>query len=352
MNRFEYVRPDTLQEALTYLEDEQNARILAGGTDLLHEIKHGIIAPSCLVDIKSIPELSGVREDSKGVTIGATTHLSDIEDHALIQDRFPLLVQAVAEVASPQLRNMGTLCGNICQRPRCWYYRNPEILCLKKGGKRCYAVAGENKYHAVFGGGPCHIALPSDTVPALVALGAELKIASMSDKGKPGERTIPIETRTIPIEDFFVTPKENAHRENILDPKEVAVEVRLPFSSRDSSQSADTRSTFIKVRERGTWDFSLASIALLVTMKDEVVQSASVVLGGVAPYPWRVGWAENVLVNRRLDDDTIGDVVDAATTSSRPMRDNRFKVDLVRNLVSDALNRVQSGHSQAGRSGT
>ena len=192
----------------------------------------------------------------------------------------------------------------------------------------------------VFGGGPCHIVIPSDTVPALAALGAELKIASMSDKGKPGERTISFETRTIPIEDFFLTPKENAHQENLLDPKEMVVEVRLPCSSGD--HSADTRSSFIKVRERGSWDFSLASIALMVTMKDEVVQSASVVLGGVAPYPWRVGWAEKVLVNRRLDGDTIGDVVDAATTSSRPMRDNRFKVDLVRNLVSEALNRVQS----------
>ncbi len=343
MNKFEYVRPNSLKEALTYLDEGQNTRILAGGTDLLHEIKHGIIAPQRLVDIKSIQELSGIREDSKGVTIGATTHLSDIENHALIRDRFPLLAQAVSEVASPQLRNMGTLCGNICQRPRCWYYRNPEIPCLKKGGKRCYAVAGENKYHAIFGGGPCHIVLPSDTVPALVALGAELKIASKSDKDEPGEGTAPVEARTAPIEDFFVTPKENAHQENILNPKELVVEVRVPFSSGSDSESADLRSSFIKVRERGSWDFSLASIALRVTLKDEIVQSASVVLGGVAPYPWRSGWAEKVLVNRRIDDDTIGDVVDAAATSSRPMRDNRFKVDLVRNLVSEALNRVRSG---------
>ena len=339
MNRFEYIAADSVEQAIAFLGEDWQSRILAGGTDLMHEIRHGIIAPARLVNIKGIPTLNtAIREENGSVVISALARLSELEQSALVRERLPLLAQAAAAAASPQLRNMGTIAGNICQRPRCWYYRHPEFPCLRKEGKRCFAVAGENRYHAVLGGGPCHIVCPSDMAPALVALDAQLRIAGNdSKKGK-------IE-RVVAIQDFFVGPRENLYRENILEPHELITEIRVLNAdpeNRPGDRSA-IHAIFLKVRERNSWDFALASVAARLTFEGGVVRSSRIVFGGVAPVPWRSALAEKAIQGRTLEQSTCKEASDAAVSACRPMRGNAYKVDIIRNLVAKALASAAAG---------
>ena len=328
MNRFEYAAPESVAEVLGLLEDRWDTRVLAGGTDLIHEIRHGIESPSRLVSIRRVASLLAIREEPGCVVLGAAVPVAELERSSLVRSRFPLLAQAAAEAASPQLRNMGTVVGNVCQRPRCWYYRNPEVPCLRKGGKRCYAVKGENKYHAVLGGGPCHIVCPSDLAPALMALDATLTLSGANGSGQGKERIVA-------MEEFFVGPRENPHRENILRPRELITEIRLP-----SSPTGTARCVFLKARERKVWDFALASVAVCLQLEGELVRSASVVLGGVAPNPWRSEAAQDALEGQTLNDTLYDKVAEAAVMECRPMRDNAYKVDLIRSLVKRALTRL------------
>jgi xanthine dehydrogenase YagS FAD-binding subunit len=245
----------------------------------------------------------------------------DLLEHSdLVAAKAPLLAQAAGEAASPQLRNMATVVGNVLQRPRCWYYRDSGTHCLRKGGERCYAVGGDNRLHAIFGGGPCHIVCPSDLAPALQALWAVVVIA-----GDQGERRVP-------LGEFFRTPKQDPHRENVLAPGEIVTAIRVPIPP------AGARGVFLKARERRVWDFALASVAVQVRFgEDGAVSAADIVLGGVAPNPWPSRETAEVILGERLTNEVCVRAAEAAVSVARPMRDNGYKVELTRGLIRRAL---------------
>ena len=319
MENFAYVNAADVEQASSLLSDDwSETKMIAGGTDLLGELKEYIETPKKVVNLKSIPGLDEIKADGSGLTIGALVTLADIAAHPTIQHHYTVLAEAAESVASPQIRNVGTLGGNLCQRPRCWYYRHPDIICLKKGGDTCYAVDGLNKYHAIFGGGPVYIVHPSDTAPALIALGATVKIV-----GPNGDRTMP-------LEDFFVLPDVNPQRENVLEPNEVVTEVHVP------QPKAGTKSTYLKVRERGSFDFALVSVAAFFEMNGGTCSKANVVLGGVAPIPWRSKEAEAALNGKRITDTVAKQAGEAAVANAEPMTDNGYKVPLTRNIINRA----------------
>lgn len=319
MKAFEHVDATSIEDALSWLDGDWNARIIAGGTDLLGEMKQGIIAPRRLVNLKTVPGLSSMETSGKdGMRMGPLVTLEAIANSEIITARTPILSQAAGAAASPQLRNMGTLGGNICQRPRCWYYRG-EFPCLRKGGQHCFAVGGDSRYHAILGGDPCFIVHPSDTAPALVALDAELSIAG------------PDGTRTLHIADFFVGPSVDPHRENILKPNEIITQIRIPLPAEGS------RGLYLKLRDRQSWTFALVSVAAQVTMDAGRCRNARIVLGGVSPVPWRAREAEAEIEGSLLEAAVRERAAQAAIVGAKPMRDNAYKVTMVRHLVRHAL---------------
>jgi len=220
-----------------------------------------------------------------------------------------------------QIRNAGTVGGNLCQRPRCWYYRHEQAVCIKKGGSECFSYSGMNKYNAILGGGPSYIVHPSDLAPALVALGAEVTL-----KSKRGERVMP-------LEQFFTLPSEGSVlRENVLQPDEILTRVRVP-----APQGAGWRSTYIKFKERGSYDFALVSVALAARLEGGVIKEARLVLGGVAPIPWRCSKAEKALVGRKLDAETSALAGKVALEGAQPLTYNAYKVPLAQGLITKAL---------------
>jgi xanthine dehydrogenase YagS FAD-binding subunit len=319
MKAFEHVDAASIEDALSWLDGDWDARIIAGGTDLLGEMKQGIIAPKRLVNLKTVPDLGSIEHAGKdGLRIGPLVTLEAIASSDIVEARTPILSQAAGAAASPQLRNMGTLGGNICQRPRCWYYRG-EFPCLRKGGHLCFAVKGDSRYHAIFGGDPCFIVHPSDTAPALTALDAELSI------------TGPDGTRTLHIGDFFVGASVDPHRENILKSNEIVTQIRIPPASEGS------RGIYLKLRERQSWAFALVSVAAQVTMESGRCRKARIVLGGVSPVPWRSREAEAEIEGSFLEAAARERAAQAALVGAKPMRDNSYKVTMVRNLVRHAL---------------
>lgn len=323
MNRFAYATASSTQEALAVLSEA--CRPLAGGTDLLAMMKEELIAPQRLVDLKRIPGLSQVQEREAGLHIGALTTLSQLVSDPAISLRGELacLSQALTRTASPQLRHMATIGGNLLQRPRCWYFRNKLTHCLRKGGQHCFAFRGQSKYHAILGGGPCYIVHPSDPAVALLALDALVVVAGAE------------ETRTVPLADLYFLPRQDAHNEVALAADELITEVFIPRPAPDS------RGTYLKVADRGAWDFALVSVALQLTFSGEVVQESRVALGGVAPVPWRATAAEEELAGNALTSEVIQRAAHAATDGARPLAQNGFKIDLARGLIRQALQSLQ-----------
>ncbi len=321
MKNFQHVNPETLDQASALLTSDAGAFLIAGGIDLLGEMKSGTIRPGTLINLKALRNLSYIKfNDQDGLRIGALTTLAEIAAHPEIRKNFGALAQAAHSVATPQIRNMGTLGGNLCQRPRCWYYRHASLVCLRKGGKECLAVAGENKYNAILGGGPDFIVHPSDCAPALIALGAEVTVYG------------PHAPRTMELENFFLFPKENVRRENRLQPGELLTEVHVP------TPSAGARTVYLKVKERGSWDFALASVAvcLLMSVTGEC-KDVRIVLGGVAPAPWRSPEAEKVCLGKKIDERTAIMAGKSAVADAVPLGKNDYKVELAANLVKRAL---------------
>jgi len=313
---FTYVRPKSVTEALE-LGATEGAVLHAGGTDLLGCLRDGVFRAGKVVSLSALGELRGVaRTSDGGLRIGALTTLSEIAEHATVRGQYLALAQGAAAAASPQLRNQGTIGGNLCQRPRCWYFRG-DFHCLRKGGDRCYAVNGDNRYHCILGGTACYIVHPSDTAPALVALGAQVRVASRSG------------SRLVPIDEFFVPPARSVQRENVLRPGDLLTEILLP--------PASGRSVYRKVRARGSWDFALAGVAVAATVTEGRVEQARVVLSGVAPIPWRAAEAEALLTGRQLDADTIGRAAEASVAGAQPLAHNGYKIHLVRGLVAETL---------------
>jgi xanthine dehydrogenase YagS FAD-binding subunit len=320
MQPFEYRSPATIDEALQQLQTANGAsQPLAGGTDLLTLMKADIAAPMQLINIKDIREIPrDITQTAEGMMLGALATLSDIELHPAIAQRYPALAEAAAVAATPQLRNMATLGGNLLQRPRCWYFRNPRFHCWLKGGLDCQARDGQNQHHALFGGSPCVAVHPSDIAPALLALGAEVQL-----RGPGGQRTLPLDA-------FFASPTDERRTETMLD-DELVLSVRLP------TPPQGTRSTYLKAMDRKVWAFALVSVAAVLRLEGRKIADARLVLGGVAPIPWRVQAAERALIGADADTVLFDHVAELALADAQPLGHNAYKLSLAKVLIRRAL---------------
>ena len=325
MQNFSYVNATSIEQVPSLLgRSWDDAVVMAGGTDLVGEMKDYAAVPKRVVNLKSIEGLDYIRQDDAGLRIGALTTLSDVLENSAVSQDLPVLHQAVSVIASPQIRNMATLAGNILQRPRCWYYRSEDFPCLKKGGARCYAVGGVNTYHAIFGSGPSYIVHPSDAAPALMALGATVHVHGP----RGGDEVL--------MDDFFTMPEMNIRRENILRPNEIVTEISIP------KPEANSKGMFLKVRERESIDFALVSLAAQMTVVNGTCERASLVLGGVAPIPWRAVEAEDYLRGRRITEARAESAAEAAVEDAAPMPHNGYKVEIAKNLVKQAVQALAS----------
>lgn len=321
MRPFAYHRATSAPEAVSLLATSDGAP-LGGGTDLLVCIEERIAAPSVVVDLRHIAGVDAISVlDNGDLRIGAGVCIDDVANHPEVRRRFPALAHACDVVGSPALRNMGTIGGNLCQRPRCWYFRR-GVPCLKNGGAGCPARDGENQYHAIIDGGPCYIVHPSDPAVALTALDAEVEITG------PGGAT------TIPIASFYVLPRDHIEQETVLRRGEIVTAVIIP------ARAAGGRQWYRKLMQREAWDFALVSIAA-ARRSDGTVR---LVLGGVAPRPWRVSESvEEDIASGGLDDDSIAALVDRALYDAEPLSKNGYKVQLAATLLRDALRDLTGG---------
>jgi len=318
MPDFTVVKVKSLREAIDKLSSD-GARVHAGGTDLLGCLRDDVFKAGTLVSIGQLKELRGITQTPDGgLRIGALTTLTEIANSRIIRETYPGLARAASEVGSPQLRNQGTLGGNLCQKPRCWYYRG-EFHCMRKGGDKCYALQGENQFHCIFGGTMCYIVHPSDTAPVLVAFEAIARVVG------PGG------TRTVPLGKFHVPPGENVEKETVLEPNEILTEILLP------PPGQRVRSSYRKVRARQSWDFALAGLALVIRFNEKRVEQARVVLSGAAPIPWRSREVEEAITGKQLDPETVAKAADAAVKNAEPLKQNRYKIALFRGIVEEEL---------------
>ncbi|HEV3333059.1 MAG TPA: FAD binding domain-containing protein [Bryobacteraceae bacterium] len=317
MKAFANVNPRDLKDAVAQLQ-KPNAVPVGGGSDLLGMVKEHLVEPDVLVHLRAVRGLDQVSNKGGEVAIGGLITLDTLSHESLIRDNYKVLAEAAESVATPQIRNAGTLAGNVCQRPWCWYYRN-NFPCFKNGGNRCFSITGENKFHAIFGGGPSFIVHPSDTAPALVALDAKFRV------------TGPAGDRTIPAADFFALPKANASRENVLAPAEVLASIHLPKAARG------VRSTYHKVLDREAWTHAVVSAAIVLEMDQAICKSARVVLGGVAPIPWRLPKVEAMLAGQRITPELATKAGEVAVEGANPLAKNGYKIPLTKAVVSRTL---------------
>jgi len=319
---FTNLNPRNLEEAVDALRGARRAGkravVTGGGSDLLGLIKERLVAPDVVVDLKTVAGLDGITAGAAGLRIGGLATLNAIATHPAVLRDYPVLAQGAASVGTPQIRNVGTIAGNVCQRPWCWYLRN-GFPCYKNGGERCFARTGENQHHAIFGGGPSYIVHPSDTAPALVALDATFRIV-----GPSGERTVA-------ARDFFVLPTADPSRENVLRDDEVLAEVAVP------PPAAGRRSLYRKLLDRESWTHALASAAVVLDMDGTVCRRARIVLGGVAPIPWDRDRAAALLAGLPMSAALAARVADETVADARPLLKNRYKVPLTRGLVRRSL---------------
>lgn len=316
---FEYFNALTIDDAVTLLSEYmEEARVIAGGVDLVGLMKNRVMTPKILVNIKSIPDLAYIKEDAEGLKIGALTTINDIEMSPIIRRKYIVLAEAAHSVAGPQIRNMGTIGGNLCQDARCWYYRRSPVtgrvfFCYRKGGKLCYAVGGDNRYHAVIGGKRCFAVCPSDMAPALVALKAKVKIASAV-----GERVVSVEE--------FYTPLGN-----ILKSNEIITELQVP------ALPPGSRQRYLKFRLRQAIDFALSSVAAVITVEGGVVSKAGIVLGGVAPIPYRATATEEALQGEMVTETVAEAAAKAALIEAKPLSMNAYKIPITEALIRKAI---------------
>ena len=324
MKAFAYSSATGLDDAVARLSRTGNGsgliRPLAGGTDLLTLIKADVVAPAELVDIKRADGLHDRIEVTDHETIlGALVTLSQIETHAGLKDRFPALVEAASLAASPQLRNMATIGGNLLQRPRCWYYRSPLFRCWLKGGDECHARDGENQHHAIVGQSPCVAAHPSDPPAALLALDASVVFRDANSE------------RVVRLEEFFAEPEEGRRTENLLPADAIVTEIRIP------GPQPGARSTYLKAMDRKAWAFALVGVAASARLENGVIRDPRLVLGGVASIPWRIPAAEALLDGQPPSEDLFARAAEAALADARPLSRNGYKVPLANALIRRAL---------------
>ena len=321
MRPFEFVEPTTLEEAIGLLQiGGQQARLIAGGSDLLGELKDDVVHYERLVSLAGIQALRDVHQDEAGLHLGALVTLAQLEHDPRLQGPYHILAEAARGVATPEVRNQGTLGGNLCQRPRCLYYRSALSPCLKKGGAACPAVAGPYQdYLSVMGGHGCFSVHASDLAPVLLALGGRVTLT-----GPTGERTLP-------LEQFFAGPERDVRRENVLEDDEVLTAVTIPLLG------PNWHGTYLKARERSAGDFPLVSVAVGYALDTGTIQQARVVLGGVAPIPWRSPQAAAVLTGQSPSLELAARAAEAALAEARPLPHNAFKVEIGRALIARAI---------------
>ena len=313
ITRFEWTNARSIDDAIDQLNDKAIPK--AGGVDLMDRLKEGLDAPSRLVNIRSIAGLDYVKEESGWLRIGPMVTLATIADHPVIRRGYTVLADAALNAATPQIRNMATVGGNLLQRPRCWYFRSDQFHCLRKGGDRCFAQDGENEYHAIFNNDVCAIVHPSAAACALTALGAKVKV-----QGKNG-------TREIALDDLFVRPETDITREHVLKADELLTEIRVP------SPSDATRSAYIKVGQKESFDWPLTEVAVVLEPRGGVVSKASIVLGAAAPVPWRAAAAEKALAGRPLTEESAREAAAAAVQGATPLSGNGYKVPMFEAVV-------------------
>jgi xanthine dehydrogenase YagS FAD-binding subunit len=318
MQNFEYAHPKSVKDAAALLGSSwADAAILAGGTDLISLMKDYIETPKRVVSVRNIKELSGIGKSGGGLRIGAAVTLDELMNNQTVRTQYPALATAARGVASPQIRNMGTVGGDLLQRPRCWYYRNGMGLLAMKDGKSL-VPDGENQYHAIFGGGPAYFVSPSSLGPALVALGATIKLTSASGP------------REVAAKDFFVAPKDNNSRETAIKPNEILTEIVVP------SASGMKNGTY-EIREREAIDWPVAAASVALKMKGNSVESGVIVLGHVAPTPWVATSAATMLAGKTITEDVAEQIGKAAVEGAKPLSQNAYKVQLAKVAVKRAL---------------
>ena len=320
MRPFDYVSPTTSKQAVSLLGGTWgNTEIIAGGSDLLALMKDDVLRPKRLVNIKDLKDLQGVSSTSGGLRIGALTTLGELADNETVQRNYPAFAEALLEAASPQIRNMATIGGNLCQRPRCWYFRNGLGLLPKDEGGKDLVAVGENRYHAILGNdGPAKFVSPSTIAPMLIAYGANIRL-----EGPGGKREIPLER-------FFAIPKTENEREHDLRPNEIVTDILV-------GGAAGVKAAHYEVRQKEAFDWPLAVAAVALTMSGGKVQSARVVLGSVAPVPWRSPKTEQVLAGQTVSEDTAQKAADVAVRNARPLSQNAYKIQLARVAVKRAI---------------
>ena len=326
MRSFEYVSPTTKAQAVSLLAGNWGqTEVFAGGTDLLALMKDDVLAPKRLVNIKQIKDLQGVRYNSQGLRVGALTNLGELADDANVKKNYPALAEALIEAASPQIRNMATLGGNLCQRPRCWYFRNGFGLLPKDETGKELIIEGDNRYHAILANdGPAKFVSPSTIAPVLIAYAAKIRLEG--PKGK----------RELPLEKFYVVPKTETEREHDLQPNEIVTEVVVP-------PATDAKAAHYEIRQKEAFDWPLAVAAVALRMNGSNVQSARVVMGYVAPVPWISLEAEQALISQNISEDTAQRAAEAALRNAKALSHNAYKVQLARVAVKRALLKAASG---------
>ena len=323
MKAFAYVNPANEKEAVAALKTDGIALPLAGGQDLLARMKDYIDSPDRVVNVKNALEATITAMPDGGLKIGAAVKIVDLEEHAQVKRLYPAVIAAAEQIGTPQIRNSGTVGGNINQRPRCWYFRNEEFVCFKKGGSRCFAVNGENQYHAIFGNeGPSHIVHPSSLAVPFTAYGAKFRVV-----GPNGEREIP-------ASEYFTLPTmQNVLKENVLGDEELFTHVILP-------PPGAVKSGHYEVRYKASHDWPIAFATVLLVMNGATVQSARVVMGAVAPVPWRSQPAEQALAGNPVTEATAAAAAEAALRGAQPLSQNAYKIQVAKTVVKRAILRA------------
>jgi xanthine dehydrogenase YagS FAD-binding subunit len=320
MNSFQWADAKSIEDAISLLSDSEDAKLKAGGIDLLDLMKEHVASPRRVINIRNIKGLDHIRMEQDGaLRIGPLATLAQIEADAVVRERFAALGQAAGRAATPQVRNMATIGGNILQRPRCWYFRSEHFPCRKKGGERCYAQDGENQYHAIFNNGLCAIVHPSAVATPLVAMNASLEITG------PGGK------REVALEKFLTPPNVNLHRENSLADDELVTEIRVPALANNA------RSAYLKQGEKESFDWPIAEVAAVLEMDGNTCRHASIILGAAAPVPYRARAAEDALRGQNIDEQRARDAAHAALTGAAPLSDNGYKIPVFEAIVSRTI---------------
>ncbi len=331
MQAFEYVSATNKEQVATLLAD--NAAILAGGTDLLALMKDDVVTPKRLVNIKQIESLRGIRyQPGNGLRIGALTTVAELAEAKTELAAYPMLIDAANEAASPQIRNLATVGGNMCQRPRCWYFRNGMGLFPKAPDGKSMVVEGDNRYAAILGNnGPAYFVSPSTLAPVLIAYGAKIRLYSAKAPGSG--------VRELPLEKFFVIPKSENEREHDLKPGEMVIELVVP------PPAQNTKAANYEVRQKAAFDWPLAMASVTLEMDGNTVKTACVVLGQVAPIPWVSPEAAQALTGKSITPDTAMAAANAALAGAKPLSQNKYKITLAKVAVKRAILNAQSGQT-------